>query len=381
MNPIKKYILDYIQKRKDEKWILAMKKNQEHVIKDPKRFEVIGNFQLSESQKKSIDEFYLQNYGEKIEHTCHLTYTAYSGKFSFDYMPETICIPEFEHFMNLNIDYCKVFDNKNILSYIANANGIKTPYTYFKCINGIMLNNKGDLVKLDDVIKGISGKKVFIKPTVESGGGNKCELLDTKDIHEDSLRDTILSYGNDFVIQEVIKCSNSLSKIYPLSVNTFRVITYRWINGIELGTSVLRIGVGGMRIDNVTSGGIFIGINDDGTLLPFATDKYGKRYTKHPDTKVSFDGYLIEKFPIVLEAAIKLHSAVPQIGIAHWDFTIDDNEEVVLIEGNFNFGSVKMCQVSHGRSPFGKNTASILKWIRKMKEMPISERSKHLFGN
>ena len=62
------------------------KRDQKRVIFDPKRLESIKDFHLTKEQELAIDAFYLSNYGKKVDHTCHRTYAAYSGKFSPAFM-------------------------------------------------------------------------------------------------------------------------------------------------------------------------------------------------------------------------------------------------------------------------------------------------------
>lgn len=51
--------------------------------------------------------------------------------------------------------------------------------------------------------------------------------------------------GENFVLQERIKCHESIRKIYAGSVNTFRIMTYRWHDSIVSAPVIMRIGRGG----------------------------------------------------------------------------------------------------------------------------------------
>lgn len=63
----------------------------------------------------------------KIPYTWHQYYTAFTGNFDPYYVPELLYIPEFERFMNIYPEYVKVFEDKNILPYVAKAAVIKMP--------------------------------------------------------------------------------------------------------------------------------------------------------------------------------------------------------------------------------------------------------------
>ena len=138
--------------------------------------------------------------------------------------------------------------------------------------------------------------------------------------------------------------------------------------------------MGGMLVDNASAGGIFIGIKDNGELRQYAMNKNGKRYYRHPDTNILFDGYKLELYNKIHEAAIKVHSAIPQIGIANWDFTLNEKGSVVLIEANLDFGGIWVFQMANGESALGKHAKEILQWVNKIKHTTYEERIKHSFG-
>ena len=125
------------------------------------------------------------------------------------------------------------------------------------------------------------------------------------------------------MLQERIQCHKDIAAIYPGSVNTFRIMTYRWKDQFFTCPVIMRIGQGGSYLDNAHAGGMFIGINADGTLNKTAFTEWKKEFTKHPDTGLEFHGYRIPLFPKVIDAAKKMHDTMPQIGVANWDFTLD----------------------------------------------------------
>lgn len=361
------------------------KRIQKRVIFDPKRLESIKDFHLTKEQKEAIDAFYLSNYGKKVDYTCHRTYAAYSGKFSPAFMTEDLYIPELDHFMNIFNAYNSVFEDKNVMPHIAKSVGVKMPQVICSRVKGLYLDADNNPINLDQVLEFLHNYgRIFIKPSVDSMGGRSCMLADIQggidSKSQVSLRDILQQMGNDFVVQECLVCHESLQKIYPKSVNTFRVFTYRWKDKIHVAPIVLRIGRGGMDVDNASQGGIFIGVSNEGQLYDYASTKYGKRFYEHPDTSLRFSGYTLPLFPKVTEAALRLHHAMPQIGFSNWDLTIDEKGDVVLIEGNLQFGGVWIFQMACGEPVFGEHTAEMLQWLRKIKKMSPSERLNHAFG-
>ena len=143
----------------------------------------------------------------------------------------------------------------------------------------------------------------------------------------------------------------------------------------------MRIGHGGAVVDNASSGGMFVSINDDGCLVGQAVTKDNQKFAEHPDTHTMFHGYKINNFDKVREAAMKMHALLPQMGVIGWDFTINANGEPLLIEANINTVMYYFCQMTQGIPAFGDRTAEILQWIRKMKHTPYNKRDNYAFGN
>lgn len=330
-------------------------------FRDPRRVAIYSKIQLTQTQKKQIDDIFLEHYGKKVPYTWHRHFSAFTGQFDPYYIPETLFIPEFERYMNFNHEYINVFADKNVLSLIAAGVGVRMPSTIISRANGILRDKEYQIIDWND-IPGLIPKGVFFaKPTVDSDSGRNCMLLDSRD------SDLILKLkglGKDFVLQERIICSESISKIYPDSVNTFRVMTYIWEGSVCCAPVIMRIGQNGSFLDNAHAGGIFIAINKDGTLHKTAFTEFKNEFFEHPDTHVIFNGFLIKNFGKIPECAKKMHGAIPQLGVINWDFTLDENEEPVLIEANTSGGSIWLFQMAWGCGVFGKNTLSVLEWLK-----------------
>lgn len=368
--------------RKEQKWDLRLQQLEVH---NPKRLAGIGNVRLSEEQKREIDNFYLTNWGSKIDYTCHLTYYAYSGRFNKAFFPEQLYIPEFERYMNAYVRYNDVFNDKNVFSHIAKGLGIHTPEVIFSCSKGFIIDSSLNKCTEDVMIKSLAQEKeFFIKASVDSCGGSGCKYFTNKvpgASAEQEVRDLIQSFGNDYSVQRCIQCHPCLKTLHPQSVNTIRVMTYRWHGEILTIPAIVRLGIGTMQVDNASAGGIFVGVSDEGSMLPFAMNKYGKRYSEHPDSGIKFDGYRIDFIPQILEEAKRLHRAIPQIGVVNWDFAIGEDGDIILIEGNMRAGGIWVFQMAHGTAPFGDNTAEILQWTKKMKHLSLLQRIHHTFGD
>ncbi len=361
-------------------------RNEIKKFKDKRRIEIYDKVSLSSQQKHDIDTLFKENYGKKIPYTWHRHFTAFTGNFDKNYIPELLYIPEFEPYMNLNSKYNYVFDDKNVLPNLAALAGVKVPETIVCCATGVYKDNKNKIIskqKAMELLWNIGF--AFAKPSVDSDSGKSCAVIDiiqgVDKKTKKSIEEIINDLGNNFVIQEKIICHKSISDLHPDSVNTFRVITYQWKNEIRMFPVIMRIGSGGNCVDNAHAGGMFIAVENDGTLHKTAFTEFKREYTHHPDSGICYQGYKIELVPEVLAAAKKMHEQIPQIGVVNWDFTINEEGEPILIEANISGGSVWLPQIAHGKGAFGENTAEVLRWMAIMKKTKPSDRYKYAYGN
>lgn len=349
-------------------------------FKDPRRVKIFSNVLLSQEQKAAIDSLYQNNYGSKIPYTWHRHFTAFTGNFDVKYFPELLYIPEFEHFMNPDRAYTKALSDKNLLPIIAQSLGIRTPELVAARINGVYHDGKYHIISEAEFFHLLENVgEIFIKPSVNSSSGNGCFLLniqDSVDKKEGNIKQIVQKLGDNFCIQRPIQMHPSISEIYPNSVNTFRIITYYWKDKVYAMPVIMRMGRGGNYLDNAHAGGMFIAVDNDGTLHEKAFTEFREEYTEHPDTHLKFDGYKIAGGGVLqsIRAAVTMHEAISQIGVVNWDFTIDKDNKPVLIEGNMNSGSVWLIEMAHGKGPFGDQTEEILQWIHSMKKKAKSDR-------
>lgn len=341
--------------------------------RDSKRLEIMSEVELTKEQKETIDFFYIEHYGKRIPYTWHQHYYAFTGKFDEKYFPELLAIPEYEWLVNSEkYSYC--LEDKNILPLIAQgATGIEIPRMIVSCAGGVYRNQNGYLCKMDAQKQLSNCGKAFIKPSVDSGSGKGCRIIECSQGYDritgDSVESIIMQYGKDFVVQECITAAEEVSNLHPESVNTFRVITYILDGRIYHAPTIMRIGVGKNHLDNAHAGGMFIGIDDKGNMLERAYTEFHDVYTLHPDTKIEFKKHRITDIEKVHNAAHEMHSRIPQVGMVNWDFTINRNGIPVLIEANIRNGSVWLPQMAWGKGLFEENTAAILEFCREMRHI------------
>lgn len=242
--------------------------------------------------------------------------------------------------------------------------GVHVPTTIISCINGILRDGENNILSQAAAIMLLSKiEQCVIKKTIATNSGRDVEIVCPSEI---DIGQKLISFGKNYVVQELIEQSSPLKALNPTSVNTFRVITYLCNDEVCVSPVALRIGRSNADRDNIHYGGICVGVTQEGLLRKQAFSEYGESFTAHPDTGVKFDAYRIEGAGARLrETAQKLHCYLPYLGIISWDLTIDSNGAVTLIEMNTTGQSAWFCQMVNGEALFGENTGYMLESIRK----------------
>lgn len=317
---------------------------------------------LSSEQEKEIQNLFLKSYGKTISTKWHRLYTSYTGVFCANYFPEILFSTELEPITNP--DKTAMFlGDKNWLPILFGGLNVHIPETYLCCINGIIFDKDRNPITKEKAVAILGFYKEFvIKKSIDTSSGRDVLIVHN---HAGNSMDYLSKFGNNYVVQETIKQSKELSLLNPTSINTFRVMTYFCDGEIFVCPVALRMGRAHADRDNIHYGGISIGVNSDGTLKETAFSEYGDRFLTHPDTGITFKGYLIpEAGEMLRETAKKLHCNVPYLGILSWDLTIDENGHISLIEVNTIGQSAWFPQMVNGEPLFGNNTGKMLSRIK-----------------
>lgn len=106
---------------------------------------------------------------------------------------------------------------------------------------------------------------IFCKPAGLCGGEGIQRLI-TADIDDyDALYDRLVK-GGQLLIEEPIRQHPDMNKLCPDSVNTVRIVTLVTAQGAQMVYALVRMGMGGVCVDNVSSGGMYAPVNEHGQL-------------------------------------------------------------------------------------------------------------------
>lgn len=272
------------------------------------------------------------------------------------YIPDTIYYSEIDTFFT-HPRRCEALDDKNL--YDIYFPDIKRPATICRKMNGEYFDKDYQVITLDKALELCQQTgKVIAKETLMSGGGFGVKFFDFSVTPADKLI-KFLDKNNDAIIQEVVKQHETLSNIHPSSVNTIRMMSLFLDGKTTILSSLLRMGAGGSHVDNGSSGGVFCGINEDGTLKEHGHYTDGRICTQHPQGTV-FKGFKVVGYErcreIIQETASRMATATRLIS---WDFAIGPDGEPILIELNLTYGGLSTHLLSNGPL-FGDRTPEIL---------------------
>lgn len=189
----------------------------------------------------------------------------------------------------------------------------------------------------DEINAFVSRHPKVIAKDPEGVGGDGIKVYDTRD-YED-LADWVrqAKRAGTPLVEEFLTQHPEMSRLYPESVNTMRIVTYvDPHDDIHVLARVLKIGNGG-NIDNYSGGGMYTMLDEQGHALHAAYDGDGTVYEVHPATHVRFADFQVPMFDEVIEFAKKLAVRVPEMPYIGWDIALTPNGPVV-IEGNHNTG-------------------------------------------
>lgn len=271
-------------------------------------------------------------------------------------------------YVPLDLQYCLVddwfndtqsalrLDDKNW--YDLFFHDVRRPETLARIIDGKFFDAVYDSSSLEAVASAcLAEGHVILKPAYNASGGSGILFWDEAE-GPDSLEKKLRGHKN-YVIQRLLRQHPDIAKIYPDSINSIRIVTCHWEGRTEVLSALLRMGVNGNRLDNAGQGGLFCGINADGSLKPFAYNKRGEAFAAHPQGCV-FAGCTIPSYDRCRELVLRLSNRFLRISkLISWDLSVDEAGEPVLIEVNLCYGGADIHQIANGPL-FGEKTQAVL---------------------
>lgn len=190
---------------------------------------------------------------------------------------------------------------------------------------------KADRKALEDFCE--SAGTVFVKPHGDFGGKGVERLTPGPDTDWEALHRQLTENGR-FLVEEAICQHPEMNRLCPESVNTIRVVTLVVEGEAKFVYALLRMGSGRSHVDNISSGGMYTLVGEDGELsFPAFCDKTGLYYDTHPATGTAFAGFRVPCFREAVEMCCQAAMTEPRLGYIGWDVAVTPTGPV-LVEGN-----------------------------------------------
>jgi len=265
-----------------------------------------------------------------------------------NYIPEFFFYNLFLPFYDSN-KYKILLTDKIITEQLFRSLAISQPHIICKLIDNYIYTDELFKISYHNISQQLMDKKyqkIFVKPVDGQGGygiyifhknNNGKYITEGNDVFNEEFLNKI-GAKNDYIIQDGIEQDPEISKIYPHSVNTFRITTENKNGNIRILCSVLRIGRNGNQVDNISQNGLILKINTDtGEVGRYATSEQCEYFEKHPDTNFIFKMYKIPNWTEIKRYLIKNAKKLPQFTYLGWDIALAKNGPLA-IEANLGFG-------------------------------------------
>lgn len=312
---------------------------------------------LTKDQKNELESFY-GRYGfcMKPYYNYYRFLTAANGIFSPEFMFNSFVNQEIVPRFN-NPKMSPAWSDKCYLD--SNLPGVLVPRTILRNVNGQFFDS--DFKSIDNKI----AEKIFednkssliVKKSILTGGGTSI-TIHKKPSGASKIFD---KYKRNFVVQEVIDQHPILSDLNPSSLNTLRIISFSFKGEIHIVLSALRVGAEGSCIDNITSGGVAFGVNDDGRLLSTAREYWGWPIFHSKSETIANNKTVIPSYSKILDIVKEHHPRFPHFGFIAWDVAIDRCSRPVVMEMNLIQINVQPFQEAVGKPFFGDMTEEVLR--------------------
>lgn len=197
-------------------------------------------------------------------------------------------------------------------------------------------------------------KRIFIKENCGSYGFN-ARLVDYSNDNIETIYNQLKATNTDYIIEVAIRQNSKMALWNNSSVNTVRIPTFLTSKGFFISEPFLRTGRAGAIVDNAGAGGIFAVIDPTtGTIITDGVDEAGNKYTHHPNSGLQYKGWEIPEWEKLTKLCEEAHRLMSDHIYIAYDFAYTDENEWVLIEGNWGQFISQIATQKGSKSSFQK---------------------------
>ena len=202
---------------------------------------------------------------------------------------------------------------------------------------------KADVATFGDFVR--KHQVVFMKPADDFGGHGIRKITSAELVDQEALYNELVTQGC-VLAEEAIRQHPKVNELNSSCINTLRMVTLVQDGVAHHMYTLIRVGSGNGIVDNISSGGMYAPIWEDGKIAkPAFCDSTGLYYEQHPVSGTAYVGFEIPYYNEAVELVKKAALEEEHIKYIGWDVAISEKGPV-LVEGNVLPG-YDMCQNYH----------------------------------
>ncbi|SDO06543.1 CapA family protein [Alkalicoccus daliensis] len=324
---------------------------------------------VDEDFAQEVTDYWQELSGKQVDPALHIAFQNLVGRKEVRVMPREVMRFEVIPYFNIR-GKLNMYADKNLYDMFFQTDRLVK--SVLKRVRENYFTGDNQHLNKEEAWNYLLSQKepVIIKPTVTNNGVgiNKIYFENGKGYiknEEISIETLEEQFGPNFVIQEVLKQHPIMAEPHPSSVNSLRMVTLRWKGEIKYLLTFARFGANDSVNDNAGTGGVCLGITDEGEFMDFAVDEHARKHVTHPTSGYSFANEVkIPNFDEYIKFVKELHEQVLHQDYISWDIAVGEDEKPILIEANFS-GATWLYQLASQRSVFGDLTEEVISHVMK----------------
>ena len=328
---------------------------------------------IDENFIKDIQQYWMKHFGKEIDPYLHIASMNLTGEKDLRFIPQRIMHREILPVFN-DYDKSLFYGDKNLYAIVIDPP--RSVEAVLRNINSQYFDTNHvsiDYEKACDILSNVD-RDLIIKPSQTNNGTEirKLSIIDKQIYLNDkivSLKDLEEIYEENFIIQKALEQHPNMAAPHPNSINTLRMVTFRWKNEVRYLLTFVRFGSNNDIKDNGGDGNSpRLGVTDTGEFYQVGISQNGEKFTHHPTTGFCFaDLKPIPNFDEYKQFVIDCHKKILHLNIASWDIVVGVDGKPIFLEVNFA-GLTSFYQLVTQRPIFGDLTDEVLAYARKRLE-------------
>lgn len=315
-----------------------------------------------------VSDYWLEKFDKQVDPTLPIAFSNLTGRKDDRVIPPLVMWNDIIPYFN-DEAMMRAYSEKNIYDTLINLpNSVEN---VVKRIRSNYYDSDNNPMNQQEVLNTLldTEDSYIIKPSdTDDGVGIKKITINDKQLYVDgdviSLDEMEIKHKNNFSIQKIIKQHHVMAQPHPQSVNTLRMVTLRFKGEIHYLLTFARFGANNSVNDNAGTGGVCLGVQDNGKFLDIAVDADINTYTHHPTTNFEFKKMgRIENFDKFINYVVEGHKKILHHDFVSWDIAVDVDGNPLFIEANFK-GATWLYQLASQRPIFGDLTDEVVDYLK-----------------